>query len=314
MKRQHLPVRLLLLVILITLMFGISLSTQAQADPNCQGSLVARLKVGDTGEIAERYSTLRSVPGGTGTVIYAPARFTVLEGPVCAANGPLNWYRIEYENGRRGWASESQVNSQWGSLYWLRPVSSPAPTEEPTAEVTAEPTEEPTPEVTPEPTDEPTPDPNSRDAGQFLPLQNDPDFTFIAFEELSEVLALLIDLFPDGPFEFFDSSIGQINDVGGCIAASESLAGGSFTSANRGDGLVVVFNEATILPQVVDCLFSPQAEIPPQEVLCLGTGRFLFGGDNYSYGYAGYSSTEPDSFCSAVEAYYADLETRYPTE
>ena len=312
MNRHRLLVRLPLLLILIPLIFGVSLLVHAQADPNCRGSLVARLQVGDTGEIADRFSTLRSVPGGTGVLIYAPARFTVLEGPVCAANGPLNWYRIEYENGRRGWASESQVNSQWGSRYWLRPVSSPAPTEEPTPEVTPEPTEEPTPEVTPEPTEEPTPDPNSRDAGQFLPLQNDPDFTFIAFEDLSEVLALLIDLFPDGPFELFDSTIGQINDVGGCVAASESLAGGSFTSANRGDGLVVVFNEATILPQAIDCLLSPQAA--PEEFLCVDVGRFRFGGDNYSYGYVGYSSTEADSFCSAVEAYYTDIETKYPTE
>jgi hypothetical protein len=313
MNINRLLVRLpLLLVILIPLIFGASLRTQAQADPACPGSLVPRLQVGDTGEITDRYSTLRNVPGGTGVVIYAPARFTVLQGPVCAANGPLNWYQIRYENGRTGWASESQIDSQWGSRYWLRPVASPVPTDTPTPTPTPTDTPTPTNTPTPTPTGTPTPDPDSRDAGQWLPLQNDPDFTFTSFADLSEVLALLIDLFPDAPFQLFNATIGEANDVGGCVAASESLAGGSYTSENRGDGLVVVFNEATILPQVVECIFSPQAV--PEEVLCSGVGRFLFNEDHYSYGYIGFSSAASDSFCSEVAAYYDEVKAEYPAE
>lgn len=93
-------------------------------DGDCAGSLAPRLAVGMTGQIARTYSTLRNVPAGTPVyVVYSPATFTVLEGPVCAGYGPLTWYRIDYGDGRTGWASESQVYSMWGNnLYWLEPV------------------------------------------------------------------------------------------------------------------------------------------------------------------------------------------------
>ena len=93
----------------------------------CAGSLAPRLVVGDRGRIARAYSTLRAQPAGDPIeVVYAPAQFDVLQGPRCAGYGPLIWYEIEYDNGLKGWASESQVNSIWGSnQYWLEAVSNP---------------------------------------------------------------------------------------------------------------------------------------------------------------------------------------------
>lgn len=114
--------------------FAAPLESPAAASPadtsaaNCAGSLAPRLAVGMTGQIARTYSTLRDVPAGNPThIVYAPATFTVLEGPVCAGYGPLIWYRIDYGDGLTGWASESQVYSIWGNnLYWLEPVATPA--------------------------------------------------------------------------------------------------------------------------------------------------------------------------------------------
>lgn len=101
----------------------------AAASATCAGSLPTRLVVGDTGQIAERFSTLRRIPAGTGRNVIAVIRasqnltFEVLEGPVCAGFGPLAWYRIRYSNGQEGWASESQRRSIYGNnRYWLEPV------------------------------------------------------------------------------------------------------------------------------------------------------------------------------------------------
>lgn len=95
----------------------------------CAGSLEPRLLIGQIGQIAERFSTLRTIPAGTGSnvidVIYATEELTfeVLEGPVCAGFGPLTWYRIRYSNGQEGWASESQRSSIYGNnRYWLEAV------------------------------------------------------------------------------------------------------------------------------------------------------------------------------------------------
>lgn len=90
----------------------------------CAGSLPARLAINDRGRIAERFSTLRYYPAGQPIyVVYSPAEFTVLDGPICAGYGPLTWYYIRYDNGWEGWASESQVWSIYGyNRYWLEPV------------------------------------------------------------------------------------------------------------------------------------------------------------------------------------------------
>jgi hypothetical protein len=90
-------------------------------DP-CAGSLATRLTVGGQGQIAQRFSTLRSAPAGAPIrFVFAPATFTVLEGPACAAG--LVFYRIDYGNGLVGWANESQKTSIYGSnQYWLEPL------------------------------------------------------------------------------------------------------------------------------------------------------------------------------------------------
>ena len=117
--------RLALILVLSLLSLVLTLPTLAQdtqtTDVHCAGSLEPHLHVGDTGRIAHVFSTLRSSPAGMPIrVMFSPATFQVLEGPLCAGYGPLTWYRIQYENGATGWASESQVWSRWGfNLYWL---------------------------------------------------------------------------------------------------------------------------------------------------------------------------------------------------
>ena len=93
----------------------------------CAGSLPTRLVPGYRGEIAQRFSTLRAQPAGSYiSTIYAPAAFRVLQGPVCAGYESLAWYEIQYDNGQRGWASESQRLSIWGrDRYWLAPLLVP---------------------------------------------------------------------------------------------------------------------------------------------------------------------------------------------
>lgn len=90
----------------------------------CEGSLPTRLVVNGRGRIAQRFSTLRQQPAGAPIqTVFAPASFTVLQGPVCAGTGNLTWYEIQYDSGLRGWASESQIHSIWGpNAYWLEPL------------------------------------------------------------------------------------------------------------------------------------------------------------------------------------------------
>lgn len=93
--------------------------------PPCAASLAPRLVVGQRGELARRFSSLRAAPAGRVIqVVRAPASFTVLEGPVCAGFGPIAFFRVDYGNGQVGWAAESQVYSIYGrNSYWLRPVT-----------------------------------------------------------------------------------------------------------------------------------------------------------------------------------------------
>lgn len=91
-------------------------------EPPCAASLDPRLEVGDEGVVARAFSTLRDAPAGNPIGIYLfDSRFEVLEGPICAGYGPLTWYKIRYlDDGKEGWASESQRRSIYGSnLYWL---------------------------------------------------------------------------------------------------------------------------------------------------------------------------------------------------
>lgn len=111
-------------VVLLVVCMSSTVTATGSVDPACPGSLQNQLTIGMRGEIAHRSSTLRTEPGGAGTVIFAPAEFTVLEEPKCAGTGPLLWLHIRYDNGQEGWASESQVYSIYGDdNYWLEPVS-----------------------------------------------------------------------------------------------------------------------------------------------------------------------------------------------
>lgn len=113
----------LLLAFVVIVGMTAEVTALGSADPTCSGSLPNRLTIGMRGQIAERFSTLRVKPGGPGVTVAAPAQFTVLEAPQCAANGPLWWLHIRYDNGQQGWASESQRFSIYGiDHYWLEPV------------------------------------------------------------------------------------------------------------------------------------------------------------------------------------------------
>ena len=132
------------LIVLITLAaIPAFAAPAASGDPACSGSLPPLLSVGATGRIAERYSTLRTSPGGPGVQIFAPATFTVTGSPVCAG-GLWNW-PITYTSGAvgSGWAVESEVNSVYGpNRRWLVPVgttATPTPTVTPAPVVTVTP-------------------------------------------------------------------------------------------------------------------------------------------------------------------------------
>ncbi len=108
--------------------------------PPCEGSLAPRLAIGDSGQIVARYSSLRTFPAGPVIhVVYKPATFTVVDGPICAGYGPLTWYYIRYDDPAlgEGWASESQVYSIYGrDQYWLEPAVTLTPTVMPSPSAT----------------------------------------------------------------------------------------------------------------------------------------------------------------------------------
>ncbi|MEP7291932.1 MAG: hypothetical protein ABI835_09115 [Chloroflexota bacterium] len=111
---------LMVVVLLLSMVASVSADGET-SDPLCAGSLPNRLAVGDHGQIAQRFSTLRPAPGAVGTTIYADeGEFEVLD-VQCAATGPLWWLHIHYlDSGLDGWASESQVLSIYGfNQYWL---------------------------------------------------------------------------------------------------------------------------------------------------------------------------------------------------
>lgn len=110
------------------------ISSVNATDPRCPGSLAPRLAVGANGRIAQAFSSLRTAPAGPAfRVIYAPATFRVVAGPVCAGAVPLWYWQIDYGGGLVGWASESQVVSEYGyNQYWLAPATTTTPTPTPT--------------------------------------------------------------------------------------------------------------------------------------------------------------------------------------
>lgn len=91
----------------------------------CEGSLPHRLEIGHQGRISQRFDTVRSQPAGSPIkVVYAPAYFVVLEGPICAGYGTLTWYKVQFDDGLIGWVPESEIFSLiygWNN-YWLEPA------------------------------------------------------------------------------------------------------------------------------------------------------------------------------------------------
>ena len=104
------------------------------ADGSCPGSLPNRLVAGARGQIAQTFSTLRYTPGGQPIqIVYSPAQFTVLAGP--ASDGYLCYYQIQYDDGMKGWANESELVSYYGyDQYWLEPTDGQPPVLPPTSE------------------------------------------------------------------------------------------------------------------------------------------------------------------------------------
>lgn len=112
----------------------------AQQAAACPGAPVPRLHVGDTGQVAQVFSSLRADLDSNIVlkVMYRANNdtFTVLAGPVCAS-GPYNWYQVNHA-GMTGWVTEGT-----GSVYWIEPVTVVAT---PTA---IGPTQPPTPTIPP---------------------------------------------------------------------------------------------------------------------------------------------------------------------
>ncbi len=85
----------------------------------CAGAPAPRLKVGDAGQVAQVYSTLRQGIGSDAIVKVllrsANDRFTVLEGPLCGY-GPYNWYKVQHQ------ALVGYVTEGTGSTYWIEPL------------------------------------------------------------------------------------------------------------------------------------------------------------------------------------------------
>ncbi len=85
----------------------------------CPGAPAPRLKAGDSGQVAQVYSTLRQAIGSDVVVKIllrsAHDRFTVLEGPLCGY-GPYNWYKVQHQ------ALVGYVTEGTGSTYWIEPL------------------------------------------------------------------------------------------------------------------------------------------------------------------------------------------------
>ncbi|MDX2161851.1 MAG: hypothetical protein SF162_11045 [bacterium] len=106
--------------------------TPAPVEPDCSASLPNQLNtIGQTGAIAEVFSTLRTSPGGEGVRVDAPASFVVAQPPeggapvVCV--GGLVYVYIQYQDGEAagdaGWATESERVSIFGfDRYWIEPA------------------------------------------------------------------------------------------------------------------------------------------------------------------------------------------------
>ncbi len=102
---------LLLLIVLVLA----SVAKPVFADA-CLHAPPPRLTVGETAVISDAAGRLnmRALPAvdtGVEIQVYAGNQLTVLGGPSC--NGIYNWWRVESENGSRGWVAEGT----WEDYY-----------------------------------------------------------------------------------------------------------------------------------------------------------------------------------------------------
>jgi hypothetical protein len=107
-------------IFLILLIFMVSASPNAARADFCTDAPLPRLEVGESGQVAPgidglRLRALPAIGAGTLRTLYAENAFTVLAGPSC--NSGYNWWRVELENGVKGWLAEAE----W-LRYYLIPV------------------------------------------------------------------------------------------------------------------------------------------------------------------------------------------------
>ncbi|MDX2160926.1 MAG: SH3 domain-containing protein [bacterium] len=109
--------RLIFLIVLCLCLIANIPSQPAQAAPladRCPVAPSPRLRPGMAALVTADGLNLRALPAvdtGVNGRLYGGARLTVLSGPSC--NGHLNWWRVETENGQRGWAAEGT----WEATY-----------------------------------------------------------------------------------------------------------------------------------------------------------------------------------------------------
>lgn len=103
----------------------------------CAGAPAPRLKVNDTAQVAQAYSSLRQSIGSNIILkVFLRAnndRFTVIGGPYCGY-GPYNWYQVQQGN-LVGYVTEGT-----GSTYWIEPAAAISATPQPTLPPTPNPT------------------------------------------------------------------------------------------------------------------------------------------------------------------------------
>lgn len=98
---------------------------QAFGEP-CSNAPVPRLHEGIEAIVAPNVGPLnmRALPAvstGIEVQLYSGTALVVLSGPSC--NGDYNWWRVEAQNGSRGWVAEGEWDRYW--IVSLQDVESP---------------------------------------------------------------------------------------------------------------------------------------------------------------------------------------------
>jgi hypothetical protein len=102
-----------LLLLILLVLAGVAKPAFAEA---CLHAPAPRLAVGEMAVVSEAAGrlNLRALPAvdtGVEIQVYAGNQLTVIGGPSC--NGLYTWWRVESENGSRGWVAEGT----WENYY-----------------------------------------------------------------------------------------------------------------------------------------------------------------------------------------------------